>query len=105
MYNLRFALFEKLNSSIMFFNLILTNNRINKSNFTMILSRDWKIILGLFLFTILVLIQGLNLHGVEYRDDEVFYYKSTQEMMHSGDILSPKYLGENRWQKPILFYW
>lgn len=48
---------------------------------------------------------GLNVHGFEFRDDEVFYYKSTNEMLQSGDILSPKYFGEDRFQKPILFYW
>lgn len=55
---------------------------------------------GLFVFT-----RGLSLHGLEYRDDEIFYYKSTQEMVQSGDILSPTYFQEDRFQKPILFYW
>lgn len=49
--------------------------------------------------------QGLALHGVEYRDDEIFYFNSTREMMETGDYLSPTYFGENRFQKPILFYW
>lgn len=71
----------------------------------MILSKDGRIILGIFLGTILVLVQGLNFHGVEFRDDEVFYFKSTQEMIASGNIFSPTFLGENRFQKPILFYW
>lgn len=48
---------------------------------------------------------GLGVHGFEFRDDEVFYKKSTQEMMASGEILSPKYFGEDRFQKPILYYW
>src|SRR3989338_3264208 len=55
---------------------------------------------SLFLFT-----RGLSSHGPEYRDDEIFYYKSTQEMVQSGDILSPTYFQRDRFQKPVLFYW
>jgi len=57
-------------------------------------------ILGIFVFT-----RGLSIHGLEYRDDEIFYYKSTQEMLYTGNILSPTYFGEDRFQKPILYYW
>lgn len=57
-------------------------------------------LLGIFVFT-----RGLSVHGLEYRDDEIFYYKSTQEMLHTGDILSPTYFSEDRFQKPILYYW
>lgn len=64
-----------------------------------------KILIVLFAAAVLLYSRGLGTHGVEYRDDEVFYYKSTQEMMQTGDYLSPKYFGENRFQKPILFYW
>lgn len=42
---------------------------------------------------------------MEYRDDEIFYFKSTQEMVHTGNIMSPTYFGEDRFQKPILYYW
>jgi len=45
------------------------------------------------------------MHGLEYRDDEIFYFKSTQEMLQTGDVLSPTYFGEDRFQKPILYYW
>ncbi len=55
---------------------------------------------SLFIFT-----RGLGRHGLEFRDDEIFYYQSTQEMIKSHDYLSPTYFGENRFQKPILFYW
>jgi 4-amino-4-deoxy-L-arabinose transferase-like glycosyltransferase len=71
----------------------------------MTLSQNSKILLLLFCGAVLALSQGLNFHGPEYRDDEVFYFKSTQEMVKTGDVLSPKFLGENRFQKPILFYW
>jgi len=58
-----------------------------------------------FTLALCVYSQGLNIHGLEYRDDEVFYVKSTQQMMKTGDVLSPKYFEENRFQKPILYYW
>jgi len=56
--------------------------------------------LSIFIYT-----RSLSMHGLEYRDDEIFYYKSTQEMIHSGNVLSPTYFGEDRFQKPIFFYW
>jgi 4-amino-4-deoxy-L-arabinose transferase-like glycosyltransferase len=49
--------------------------------------------------------QGLSLPGIEYRDDEIFYFRSTVEMLETGNYLSPTYFGEDRFQKPILFYW
>lgn len=55
---------------------------------------------SLFLFT-----RNLSVHGLEYRDDEIFYYHSTQQMLEINEYLSPVYFGENRFQKPILFYW
>ncbi len=57
-------------------------------------------VLGLLVFT-----QNLASHGLEFRDDEVFYYKSSKEMWKAHNYLSPTYFGENRFQKPILFYW
>jgi len=57
-------------------------------------------LLGAFVFT-----RGLSIHGLEYRDDEIFYFTSTQEMLQTGDVLSPTYFGEDRFQKPILYYW
>ncbi len=58
-----------------------------------------------FLISLLFFAQNLSIHGLEYRDDEIFYYHSAQEMMASHQYLSPTYFGENRFQKPILFYW
>lgn len=59
----------------------------------------------LFALGIFVFAQNLGVHGLEYRDDEIFYYKSTHDMVDTGEYLSPKYFGEDRFQKPILFYW
>lgn len=59
----------------------------------------------LFLAAFFFFSRGLAQPGLEYRDDEIFYYRSTIEMIDSGNYLSPKYFGEDRFQKPILFYW
>ena len=59
----------------------------------------------LFVCAFLLYSRSLGLHGIEYRDDEIFYYHSTQEMRQTGNYLSPTYFGEDRFQKPILFYW
>lgn len=37
--------------------------------------------------------------------DEKRYIQSTKEMVKSGDYITPRYHGELRFQKPILFYW
>src|SRR6185503_4421533 len=69
------------------------------------LHKDHPWITFLFLFSLFVFTRSLSIHGVEYRDDEIFYYQSTNEMLREGNLLSPTYFGENRFQKPILFYW
>ena len=66
---------------------------------------DTIICILISLLSIFVFTRGLSVHGLEYRDDEIFYFQSTQEMVKTGDILSPTYFGENRFQKPILYYW
>ncbi|MBP9855553.1 MAG: glycosyltransferase family 39 protein [Candidatus Omnitrophica bacterium] len=67
--------------------------------------KDFMICLFIAVASLFIFTNGLNVHGFEFRDDEVFYFKSTNEMIQSGDIMSPKYFSENRFQKPILFYW
>jgi len=37
--------------------------------------------------------------------DEAFYAEAAREMIESGDYLTPRYNYENRFQKPVLFYW
>lgn len=69
------------------------------------INNDKKILIFLFFAVVFFFIQGLNWHSIEYRDDEIFYYKSTSEMIRDGNFLSPTYFGNNRFQKPILFYW
>lgn len=61
--------------------------------------------LVLFLISLILFTRAVDIHGLEYRDDEIFYVESTQEMLRNHDYLSPTYFGQNRFQKPILFYW
>lgn len=37
--------------------------------------------------------------------DEAVFSTATKEMVHSGNFMTPTYNGENRYDKPILFYW
>lgn len=37
--------------------------------------------------------------------DEAVFAEATKEMVQSGDLITPTYNGENRYDKPILFYW
>ena len=67
--------------------------------------KDNIVLVLFFVFSLFVFTRGLDIHGLEYRDDEIFYFKSTQEMLNTQSIFSPTYFGENRFQKPILFYW
>jgi len=64
-----------------------------------------KTLIALFFLCVVFFMQGISRHGVEYRDDEIFYFESSQEMLQSGELLSPTYFGQDRFQKPILFYW
>ncbi len=75
--------------------------------FDFILAKMHRRTVCFLLFALSILFFGyhLNQHGVEYRDDEIFYYQSTQEMAQSHNYFFPTYFGEYRFQKPILFYW
>ncbi len=37
--------------------------------------------------------------------DEAFYAEAAREMLETGDFLTPRYNYENRFQKPVFFYW
>jgi len=67
--------------------------------------KDLGVCFLLLIVSIFVFTRGLSIHGSEYRDDEIFYYQSTKEMIKTQNIWSPTYFGENRFQKPILYYW
>jgi len=68
-------------------------------------SKNTRTIILVFLVALIFFAPGLHIHGFTDRDDEIFYVQATQEMLKDGNILSPTYFGENRFQKPILYYW
>ena len=37
--------------------------------------------------------------------DEAFYAEASREMVESGDWLTPRFNYQNRWEKPVLYYW
>jgi len=37
--------------------------------------------------------------------DEAYYAEASREMVESGDWLTPHFNYEDRWQKPVLYYW
>ena len=37
--------------------------------------------------------------------DEAFYAQAGREMVESGDWVTPRYNGQHRFEKPVLFYW
>jgi hypothetical protein len=37
--------------------------------------------------------------------DEAYYAEAAREMVVSGDWLTPHFNYEDRWQKPVLYYW
>jgi 4-amino-4-deoxy-L-arabinose transferase-like glycosyltransferase len=58
------------------------------------------------LLAIVLLASFFRLGAVSLFDvDEAVFSQATKEMVQSGDWITPKYDGENRFDKPILFYW
>jgi 4-amino-4-deoxy-L-arabinose transferase-like glycosyltransferase len=37
--------------------------------------------------------------------DEAFYAEASREMVETGDWLTPRFNYQNRWEKPVLYYW
>ena len=59
-------------------------------------------ILGFSIFLFSFGAQNLSL---EFKGDENFYFESAEEMLGTHDVITPRYMGEERFQKPIFFYW
>jgi 4-amino-4-deoxy-L-arabinose transferase-like glycosyltransferase len=58
----------------------------------------------LLLLAALTFFAGLG-RGAITDSDEAFYAEASREMVASGDWVTPHYNYEQRWQKPIAYYW
>jgi len=64
----------------------------------------YRLFIPLIILT--VFISFFNLGSFTLFDvDEAVFSTATKEMIESGDWITPTYNGENRYDKPILFYW
>lgn len=59
----------------------------------------------ILIFSLILFSFGAQKLSLEFKGDENFYYESAREMLKTGDLVTPWYRGEARFQKPILFYW
>ena len=61
-------------------------------------------VLTLTLLACLTFVAGLGRQAIT-DSDEAFYAEAAREMVESGDWLTPHFNYEERWQKPVLYYW
>ncbi|MBI4263632.1 MAG: glycosyltransferase family 39 protein [Acidobacteria bacterium] len=61
-------------------------------------------VLSLTVLALLTFFLGLGRQAIT-DSDEAFYAEAAREMVESGDWLTPHFNYEDRWQKPILYYW
>ncbi len=61
-------------------------------------------VLTLVLLASFTFFLGLGRPAITDRD-EAYYAEAAREMVESGDWLTPHFNYEDRWQKPILYYW
>ncbi|MEA3305635.1 MAG: glycosyltransferase family 39 protein, partial [Candidatus Omnitrophota bacterium] len=61
--------------------------------------------LFIFIFCIFLFSFGIQNISSEFKGDENFYFESARQMLETGDVITPRYMGEERFQKPIFFYW
>ena len=61
-------------------------------------------ILTLLLLSFFTFFFGLGRQAIT-DSDEAFYAEAAREMVESGDWLTPHFNYEDRWQKPVLYYW
>lgn len=69
------------------------------------LMRSFPLKICIFLYCMLLFSFGAEKSSMEFKGDENFYFESSKYMLDSGDVLIPRYMNEERFQKPILFYW
>jgi 4-amino-4-deoxy-L-arabinose transferase-like glycosyltransferase len=61
-------------------------------------------VLSLLLLSFLTFFAGLGRQAIT-DSDEAFYAEAAREMVESGDWLTPHFNYQDRWQKPVLYYW
>jgi 4-amino-4-deoxy-L-arabinose transferase-like glycosyltransferase len=61
-------------------------------------------VLTLVLLAVLTFFPGLGRQAIT-DSDEAFYAEAAREMVEGGDWITPHFNGEERWEKPILYYW
>ncbi len=61
-------------------------------------------VLSLVLLSSLTFFFGLGRQAISDAD-EAYYAEAAREMVESGDWLTPRFNYEDRWQKPVLYYW
>lgn len=61
-------------------------------------------VLSLVLLSTLTFFVGLGRQAIT-DSDEAFYAEAAREMVESGDWITPHFNYEDRWQKPVLYYW
>lgn len=65
-----------------------------------------EFILGALIFLSAVFIFSIGTRSMSLSSpDEKRYIQSAEEMVETGDWITPRYHGRPRFQKPILFYW
>ncbi len=67
--------------------------------------KNFSVKMCLFLCFVILFSFGAQKSVTEFKGDENFYFESSRRMLETGDILTPRYMNEERFQKPILFYW
>ena len=60
--------------------------------------------LTLILLSSITFLLGLGVQAIT-DSDEGFYAEAAREMVEGGDWLTPHFNYEERWQKPVLYYW
>jgi 4-amino-4-deoxy-L-arabinose transferase-like glycosyltransferase len=63
-----------------------------------------RALVSLLLLSSLTFLLGLGRQAIT-DSDEAFYAEASREMVESHDWLTPHFNYEDRWQKPILYYW
>jgi len=63
-----------------------------------------RAVVTLLLLSSLTFLFGLGIQAITDAD-EAFYAEAAREMVEGGDWITPHFNYEERWQKPILYYW